>query len=231
MKIEEFIKEVEILGIHLNEETLKKIEQFYKLLIEWNNKINLTRITEKEEVYLKHFYDSLTLFKTINLSEINNLCDIGSGAGFPGLLLKIVFPNINVTLVDSLQKRVNYLNTIIKQLDLKNIVAIHERGEDFARKNYEKYDVVTARAVTNLKVLSEICIPLVKIDGYFIPMKSSVNEELKNSQEIIKELGGEIEKIEEFYLPVENSLRTLIKIKKKYPTNRKYPRPINQIKK
>lgn len=230
MKIEEFIKEVNNLGISLTEEQLNKLNQFYELLIEWNQKINLTRITSKEEVYLKHFYDSLTLFKVIDLYKAETLCDIGTGAGFPGLLLKIVFPNLNITLIDSLQKRVNYLNEIISNLSLENIVVYHMRGEDYARLNYEKFDIVTARAVSNLKVLSEICIPLVKVNGYFIAMKANADDELKNSKEIIRKLNGNIEQVEKFLLPKENSTRTLIMIKKLSPTNKKYPRPINKMK-
>lgn len=231
MKIDEFKKEVKKLGIDLTEEQLKKLEKFYELLTEWNTKINLTRITEKEEVYLKHFYDSITIFKVINLYEVETLCDIGTGAGFPGLLLKIIFPNLNVTLVDSLNKRVNYLNDVISKLSLTNIEAIHIRGEEYARQNYDKFDVVTARAVTNLKALSEICLPLVKVNGSFIAMKGNADEELSESKNIIKSLSGSIEKVEKFLLPIENSNRTLIKIKKASPSNRKYPRPINKIKK
>ncbi len=231
MKIEEFIKEVNNLGISLTKDQLNKLNQFYDLLIEWNQKINLTRITLKEDVYLKHFYDSLTIFKVINLYEVETLCDIGTGAGFPGLLLKIVFPNLKITLIDSLQKRVNYLNELISKLSLENIVAYHVRGEDYARLNYEKFDIVTARAVSNLELLSEICIPLAKVNGYFIAMKANADEELNSSKDIIKKVNGDIEKVEKFLLPIENSVRTLILIKKLAPTNRKYPRPINKIKK
>ena len=227
MKIDEFIKEVDQLGVDLTEEQLNKLKKFYELLIEWNTKINLTRITNKEEVYLKHFYDSITIFKVINLYEVETLCDIGTGAGFPGLLLKIIFPNLNVTLVDSLNKRVNYLNDIISKLSLTNIEAIHIRGEEYARQNYDKFDVVTARAVTNLKALIEICLPLVKVNGSFIAMKGNADEELMESKNKIKSLSGSIEKVEKFVLPIENSNRTLIKIKKTSPSNRKYPRPIN----
>ena len=231
MKIEEFIKEVNNLGISLTKDQLNKLNQFYDLLIEWNQKINLTRITLKEDVYLKHFYDSLTIFKVINLYVVETLCDIGTGAGFPGLLLKIVFPNLKITLIDSLQKRVNYLNELISKLSLENIVAYHVRGEDYARLNYEKFDIVTARAVSNLELLSEICIPLAKVNGYFIAMKANTDEELNSSKDIIKKVNGDIEKVEKFLLPIENSVRTLILIKKLAPTNRKYPRPINKIKK
>lgn len=231
MTIEEFIKEASKLGINITKEQLEQLDQFYDLIIEWNKKINLTRITAKEDVYLKHFYDSLTIFKVINLYEIESLCDIGTGAGFPGLLLKIVFPHLKITLVDSLKKRVTYLNEIISILSLKNIEVYHMRGEDYARQNYEKFDIVTARAVSSLPLLSEICIPLVKVDGHFIAMKANADEELNDSKEIVKKLSGNITRIEKFLLPIENSTRTLIMIKKVAPTNRKYPRAINKIKK
>ena len=213
MKIEEFIIEVEKLGINLTEEQLKKLEHFYELLISWNEKMNLTRITEKEEVYLKHFYDSLTLAKVVDLKEIDTLCDVGSGAGFPGIVLKIVFPNLKIALIDSLQKRVNYLNEISKELELKDIVAIHTRCEDYAKINREKFDIVTARAVANLKMLSELCIPMVKVNGYFIAMKANAEDEIKESKNILNELNSKIEEVNEFNLPKEESKRTLIKIK------------------
>ena len=231
MKIEEFIIEVEKLGIDLTEEQLKKLEHFYELLISWNEKMNLTRITEKEEVYLKHFYDSLTLTKVVDLKDVETLCDVGSGAGFPGIVLKIVFPNLKITLIDSLQKRVNYLNEISKELELKDIVAIHTRCEDYAKINREKFDIVTARAVANLKVLSELCIPMVKVNGYFIAMKANAEDEIKESKNILNELNSKIEEVNEFNLPKEESKRTLIKIKKIKETNIKYPRTIDKIRK
>ena len=149
MNKEEFIEEAKKLGINLNEEQLKKLEKFYLLLVEWNKRINLTRIIDKEEVYLKHFYDSLTLTKVVDFRKEQTLCDVGSGAGFPVLVLKIIFPHLKITLIDSLNKRVIYLNEIIKELELENIVAIHTRGEDYK----ETFDVVTARAVANIEKL------------------------------------------------------------------------------
>lgn len=231
MNIELFIEETKKIGINLTENQLIKLDKFYQLLISWNEKMNLTRITEKEEVYLKHFYDSLTLYKVIDLNQELTLCDVGSGAGFPGIVLKIVFPNLKITLVDSLQKRVNYLNEIIKELELSNIEAIHTRAEDYAKNNREKYDIVTARAVANLKMLSELCIPMVKVNGYFISMKANIEEELENSKDILKKLNSSIEKIETFNLPIENSTRNIIKIKKELKTNPIYPRRIEKIKK
>lgn len=224
MNIEVFKEEVEKLGISLTDDQLNQLALFYQLLLSWNEKMNLTRITNQEEVYLKHFYDSLTLYKEIRLETVDTLCDVGSGAGFPGIVLKIAFPNLDITLIDSLQKRVNYLNEIIKELKLSNIRAIHTRCEDYARVNREKYEVVTARAVANLKVLSELCLPLVKENGYFIAMKGKATEELDEAKAMIGTLGGKIEHINEFSLPLEESSRTLIKIKKEKKTDKIYPR-------
>ena len=158
MTKEEFIIELQKLNIILTNEQLNKLDIFYELLIEWNNKINLTTIISKEDVYLKHYYDSLTLIKVTDLTQKKTLCDVGTGAGFPGIVLKIVFPNLNITLLDALEKRVIYLNDIIKKLDLKDIKALHERGEF----HKEKYDIVTARAVANMEKLITYTMPLVK---------------------------------------------------------------------
>lgn len=230
MNLDLFIEETKKLGIELTSQQLEKLNQFYELLISWNQKMNLTRIIEKEDVYLKHFYDSLTLSKVIDLNQDLTLCDVGSGAGFPGIVLKICFPNLKITLLDSLQKRVNYLNEIIKELDLKNIEAIHIRAEDYAKQNREKFGIVTARAVANLKILSELCIPMVKVNGLFIAMKANIEEEIENSTEILKKLDSKIEKIETFYLPIENSIRNIIMIQKQKPTNNLYPRRIEKMK-
>ena len=231
MNLETFIEEVNKLGINLTEEQLYNLEKYYNLLIEWNNKINLTRITQKDEVYLKHFYDSLTLIKAIDLNKNISLCDIGTGAGFPGIVLKIVFPNLKITLVDSLNKRISFLNEVINQLNLKEIEAIHTRAEDYAKENREKFDLVTSRAVANLKVLSEISIPCVKVGGYFIPMKANIEEELDDSLDIISKLGAKVERVETFNLPIENSIRNLVIITKQSKTNTIYPRRFDKIKK
>jgi len=155
----------------------------------------------------------------------------GSGAGFPGIVLKIFFPHLKITLIDALQKRVHYLNRVIEKINLKDIEAIHTRSEDYARENREKFDIVTARAVANLKVLSELTIPMVKVNGCFVAMKAQIQDEIESSKKIINDLNAKIEKIEEFQLPVENSIRTLIKIQKMGPTPNKYPRTIDKIKK
>lgn len=211
MNKEQFIAETKKIGINLTEEQLNKLDQFYNLLIEWNEKINLTRITKKEDVYLKHFYDSLTLAKVIDLSKKETLCDVGTGAGFPGIVLKIVYPNLKITLVDALQKRVNYLNTIIKDLQLENIQAIHTRGEDL----HDKYDVVTARAVANIEKLLKYTMHLVNNTGVFVAMKGNIDNELTPEIENKISKKYQILKIEKFELPIENSQRSLIVIKNK----------------
>lgn len=211
MNKEEFIKAVKQLNVDLTEEKLEKLNKFYNLLIEWNKKINLTRIEEEEEVYLKHFYDSLTIAKVVDLSEIKTLCDIGTGAGFPGIVLKIFYPNLKITLIDSLQKRVNYLNEIIKDLGFENIEAIHVRGEDYKGQ----YDVVTSRAVANIEKLLGYTMHLVSPTGIFIAMKGDIEKELTPDVKKKIEKKYKIEKIEKFLLPKENSNRSLVVIKNK----------------
>lgn len=211
MTKEEFIKYLEELNIYPTEEQLQKLEKFYNLLVEWNEKINLTRITTKEDVYLKHFYDSLTITKEIDLSKVNTLCDVGTGAGFPGIVLKIMYPNLKVTLIDSLQKRVNYLNTIINDLDLDNIEAIHTRGEDYQGQ----FDVVTSRAVANIEKLVNYTMHLVSKDGVFIAMKGDIDKELTIFVERNISKKYQIIKINKFLLPIEESKRSLVVIKRK----------------
>lgn len=211
MNKELFIKELKKLNIEITEDQLQKLNKFYELLVEWNKKINLTRITEKEDVYLKHFYDSLTITKVINLNEVETLCDIGTGAGFPGVVLKIMYPNLKITLVDALQKRVNYLNEIIKKLDLKDIEALHVRGEDLK----EKYDVVTSRAVANIEKLLTYTMHLVNKDGVMIAMKGNIEDELTKEVEDKINRKYKIVEINKFILPIENSNRSLVVIKNK----------------
>ena len=208
MNKEQFIEELNKLGISITEEQLKKLNKFYSLLVEWNNKINLTRIIEEEDVYLKHFYDSLTITKVVDLNNIETLCDVGTGAGFPGIVLKIMYPNLKITLVDALQKRVNYLNEIIKELDLRDIKAVHVRGEDLK----EQYDIVTARAVANIEKLLTYTMHLLNKDGKLIAMKGNIEEELTEEVKNKIEKKYKIERIEEFNLPIENSKRSLVVI-------------------
>ncbi len=230
MNIELFIAETKKLCINLDEKQLSQLEEYYKLLVEWNEKINLTRIIEHDDVYLKHFYDSLTLIKVIDLNQNLSLCDVGTGAGFPGIVLKICFPSLRITLVDSLQKRINFLNEVINKLDLKDIEAIHDRAEDYAKNHREEYDIVTSRAVANLRVLSELSIPMVKVNGVFLPMKATIEEELEEAKDIIHKLSGKLEKQETFNLPIENSIRNILLIKKESKTNPIYPRRMDKIK-
>ncbi len=226
-----FIEELKKIGIELSEKQISQFKDYFSLLVEWNEKINLTSIIEQEEVYLKHFYDSLTLVKAIDFSNYESLCDVGSGAGFPGIPLKIIFPELEVTLIDSLQKRINFLDIVIHNLKLEKIEAIHSRIEEYGEKNREKYDIVTARAVSSLNVLLEYTIPLVKIKGYFIAMKSAYKEEIKSSKKAIEIMKVKVDKVIEFELPIERSLRSLIVLKKEAKTDKKYPRKISEIKK
>lgn len=228
MNEKEFITELKKLNIEVTPLMLERLEKYYNLLIEYNKKINLTRITEKQDVYLKHFYDSITLIKAIDLNQNLKVCDIGTGAGFPGLVLKIVFPNLQITLVDALNKRINFLNIVIKELNLKNINTVHYRAEIFIRKNNETYDLITCRAVSKLNIISELCIPGLKINGYFIPMKANIDEEIKNTK-YLQTLGAKIENIITFKLPKQDINRNLIIIKKIRKTDNNYPRNYDKI--
>lgn len=226
----DFIKKVNELGLEVTDEKLDKLNKYYELLVSFNEKINLTAITLKEEVYLKHFYDSLTLVKIIDFNKYNTFCDIGTGAGFPGIVIKIFFPHLKVTLIDALNKRIDFLNVVISELQLKDIETIHSRIEDYGKNNRELYDIVTARAVTNLSNLLEFAIPIVKVNKYFIAMKGS-NNELDTISNASKLLNIKIEDKIEFSLPYEESKRNLIKFVKLDKTNNKYPRKFSEIKK
>lgn len=230
MNKNKFIEEVTSLGIEITDKKLEQLEKYYELLIEYNKVMNLTGITEKEEVYLKHFYDSLTLSKIIDLNNENSLCDLGSGAGFPGIVIKIFYPNLNVVLVDSLNKRINFLNKVIEELELEGIVAIHTRIEEYAKENKEKFDIVTARAVAPLNILLELGINLVKVGKYFIAMKGNLDNE-PNYNNSIKQLNCSLGNIIEFKLPIEESNRSLIKIIKEKSTPKLFPRKYNEVKK
>ena len=231
MNIETFKNELNNININITEEQLNQLELYYNLLVEWNNKINLTRIIEKEDVYLKHFYDSATINKIINLNEINTFCDFGTGAGFPGIVIKILFPKLKVTLVDSLNKRINFLNIVISKLNLKDIETVHARVEEYANKMREKYDLVTARAVAPLNYLLEYAIPMVKENKYFLAMKANIEEELKQSSNAMNLLNTILLDRIEFSLPFEDSKRNLLLFKKEKITSLKYPRKNSEIQK
>ena len=213
MNKEEFIEELKKINIELTSKKLQQLDQYYHLLVEWNKKINLTRIIEEQDVYLKHFYDSLTLIKIVDLDKELKLCDIGTGAGFPGIVLKIVFPKLKITLVDSLLKRIKFLDIVIKELNLSGIETIHSRAEDYVKFHKHEYDIVTSRAVSRLINLIDYSIPLLNKNGSFIPMKANCSEELEEIKPILKKKNLIIENIVEFDLPIENSHRTIIKIK------------------
>lgn len=228
MTKEDFIKELQKINITTNEETLTKLNEYYNILKEENQKYNLTRITKKEEVYLKHFYDSLTITKIIDITN-QSICDLGSGAGFPGLVLAIFFPQSQLTLIESNGKKCRFLNLVKDKLKLENVNIINTRVEEYAKEHRELYDIVTARAVAPLKHLLEYGIPLVKINGYFIAMKSNIEKEELNINNYITKLNIQEKQRIIFTLPYEESLRTLIKYQKEKETNKKYPRKYNEI--
>lgn len=214
-------------GIQLTPLQNKQFNLYFELLVDWNEKINLTAITEKNEVFLKHFYDSITPSFIFDFSNPLSICDVGAGAGFPSIPLKILFPQLHISIVDSLNKRISFLETLTMELGLENVDLYHDRAETFGQnlKFREHFDVVTARAVARLNVLSEFCLPLVKREGYFIALKGAIGEEeVKESQKAIQLLGGEIQSIENLTLPEEESQRQLIVMKKVKLTPKKFPR-------
>ena len=226
-KREFLINEISNIGIKLSNEQVEQFIKYYELLVEWNSFMNLTGITDYEEVVIKHFVDSLSLVKAANLNNDISLIDIGTGAGFPGLPLKIAFPNLKVTLLDSLNKRIKFLNEVIDQLGLNDIDTIHGRAEDFAKpdKLREKYDLCVSRAVANLSTLSEYCLPFVKLDGSFISYKSEkLSEELDSAKKAIFVLGGKFENQIDFTLDNGDIYRNLVIIKKIQKTPKQYPR-------
>ena len=230
MNKELFIEELNKLNITPTIKQLEQLEKYYEILVTENKKYNLTAITDKETVYLKHFYDSLTITKIIELNN-QSLCDIGTGAGFPGMVLKIFFPNLKVTLVDSTLKKCNFLNYVIDELQLTNIEVFNKRAEEFSKVVREQYDIVTSRAVAPLKHLLEYSIPLVKVNGKYIAMKSDITNEIIGISNYEKKLYIKHVNTVQFNLPIENSLRTLISYEKLKLTNLIYPRKYNEIKK
>lgn len=228
MNKELFIKECKKIGLDINDEIINKLDLYQKELVKWNSKFNLTTILEKEEVYLKHFYDSLCLNKIVNLSN-KSICDFGTGAGFPGMVVAILFNNSKITLIESNSKKVLFLENIKEKLKLKNVTIINDRTEEYGKNHRELFDIVTCRAVSNLKIILELAISLLKVGGLFVPLKSNVEEEFNDSIKKSKELGYEFIKKEEYNLPIENSKRTILIYKKIKETEKKYPRNYNMI--
>lgn len=226
-EIENFLKDAEQFNICLSQQQVDQFVRYYELLVEWNSFMNLTGITEFSEVLKKHFIDSISIFSYVNQNSISSLIDVGTGAGFPGLPLKIVCPELKVTLLDSLDKRIKFLNCVIDELELQNITAIHGRAEDYASnmEHREFYDMAVSRAVANLSTLSEYCLPFVKRDGIFVSYKSeTLEEEVINATNAIQILGGRIMNKYSFYLPGTDIYRTLCFIEKVDSTPDKYPR-------
>ncbi len=222
-----FDQKLETLGIQLTDVQKKQFDRYFELLIEWNRVMNLTGITEYDEVNLKHFTDSLTIVRIKEMKNVSTLIDVGTGAGFPGIPIKIAFPNIKVTLLDSLNKRIKFLNQVVEELDLKDVVTLHGRAEDYAKKHEyrEQFDLCVSRAVANLSTLSEYCLPFVKKEGCFISYKSAdSDEEIQQSQNALDILGGKIEKVDKFMLPGSDMGRALVMVEKVKNTPKKYPR-------
>lgn len=226
---QEFIEQLKLLGFHLTDTQIKQFNLYYEILVEWNEKMNLTAITDKKSVYLKHFYDSITLAIKTNLLNQENitLCDVGAGAGFPSIPLKILLPHIKVTIVDSLNKRITFLNYLVEKLALIDVNCYHFRAEEFGQNKQfrEQFDIVTARAVARLNLLSEFCMPLVKKNGFFVSMKaSSSDDEKKEAEKAISLLGGKLQQDLSFELPNDAGVRHILVIEKLKETPKKYPR-------
>lgn len=222
-----FKNELLLHDITLNDKQIEQFSTYYSLLIEWNKKINLTSITNKEEVYLKHFYDSISPAFYFDFNHRVNICDVGAGAGFPSIPLLIVFPNLRVTIIDSLKKRITFLEKLKVELNLSHLHLVHGRAEDIGNnKQYrEQFDIVVSRAVAKLNVLAEYCLPLCKVSGHFIALKGVFNQlELKESINAIDVLGGKVVNNHQFHLPFEKSERSIIEIEKHLKTPNKYPR-------
>ena len=229
MNIETFIKEVEKLNISVTKENLASLAKYKDLLVEYNKKFNLTAIKSDEEIYLKHFYDSLTLIKAYSLNGNLKLLDIGTGAGFPGIVLKIFYPDLELTLLDSNHKKIAFLEVVIKELNLKNVTCINSRAENLPKTYREYFDIVTSRAVAHLRILLELSIPYLKVGGKLIAMKGLSEEEIKESAKILEKLDSTIVDTIKFNLPIEGSNRSLVIVQKNKKTKEIYPRSYDKI--
>lgn len=218
---------LEALDIVLDQEQIDQFDEYYEILVEWNKVMNLTGITEYQEVVEKHFLDSLSIVKVMDMDQVERVIDVGTGAGFPGIPLKIAFPKLDIVLLDSLNKRIRFLDHVIEELGLEGIRTIHGRAEDFARdgKYREKFDLCVSRAVANLSSLSEYCLPYVKVGGRFVSYKSGdIEEEVNDASKAIALLGGKKERIEKFQLPDTDIQRSFVVIGKTKNTQKRYPR-------
>lgn len=227
MKPEEFQAELAKHELEISAKQMEQFSTYYRLLVDWNQKMNLTAITDEEEVYLKHFYDSITLLFSKEFQREGSLCDVGAGAGFPSIPLKIICPQLQVTIVDSLNKRITFLTNLVEELGLENVSLYHDRAETFAQKKEkrESFDFVTARAVARLNVLTELCLPLVKKQGYFFALKAAKSEEeLEEARKAIAVLGGKLINEQDVSLPNNGGSRYVLTIQKKKETPKKYPR-------
>lgn len=227
MNKQQFIQELEKIHVFLTEKQLDLLEIYQQILMEYNTHTNLTAIKDKEGIYLKHFYDSLTIQEYIKDKKF--ILDIGTGAGFPGMVLAIANPNIHFVLLDSNNKKINFLAYLNEKLNLKNVEFINQRAEEYVKLNLERFDIVTSRAVASLRILAELSLPALKIGGLFIPMKSNMEEELKESLDTISILGGTMICEKKFQLPIENSQRTILIIEHTNKTNSIYPRSYDKI--
>ena len=218
---------LEALDIILDQEQINQFDEYYEILVEWNKVMNLTGITEYQEVVEKHFLDSLSIVKVMDMDQVERVIDVGTGAGFPGIPLKIAFPKLDIVLLDSLNKRIRFLDHVIEELGLEGIRTIHGRAEDYARdgKYRERFDLCVSRAVANLSSLSEYCLPYVKVGGRFVSYKSGdIEEEVNDASKAIALLGGKKERIEKFQLPDTDIQRSFVVIEKTKNTQKRYPR-------
>lgn len=231
MKINEFISELKKINISVSDNQLEMLDIYADYLLEYNQKVNLTAIRDKENVYLKHFFDSMLIFNNelLDFNKIETVIDVGTGAGFPGVIIKIFYPHIKLTLLDSNNKKTTFLETLVQKLKLNDVTIVNDRAENYVVNNRQKYDVSVARAVSELRIISELCLPLTKVGGYFIALKGHCEEEMKNASITIKKLNSKVEKIYTTKLPIENSIRNIIFIKNIEIIAENYPRRYEQI--